>query len=138
MQDIDTMFNQYKDGIYEVTEIDTVYGKKTERGQTVKVVKGRKFPIGAEYVINGFWTDQWGHTFAYMKTGEKINIDNIVLSEPIVERKKIDFAYHKGEGCPHCHSHNIVCLGESFDPLWDRYKNNNSCEECGAKSSCYI
>ena len=132
------MFNQYEDGIYEVTECDTIYGEKDERGKTVKVVKGRKFPIGAEYVINGFWTDQWGNTFAFMKTGEKINIKNIVLSEPIVERKKIEFGYKNDGLCPHCHSKHIVWLGESFDPLWDRYKNHYSCDDCGARSTSYI
>lgn len=126
----------YEDGIYKVYERYYVFGESDEIGKTVKVVKGRKFPVGNEYVIKRFWSKCYNYhevKYAIMETGEFINIDNIELTEPIVIKEKI--RYHSdGKECSHCHSTKLVWIGESFDPGWDEYHNNYTCNECGASN----
>lgn len=72
--------------IYEFHYTNFITNDPFYIGKDVKVVKGRKYPIGAVYKIKFFWTyyiDRWNKTdYAIMESGEKINISNLELVKP--------------------------------------------------------
>lgn len=106
-------------------------------GKQVKVVKGRKYPIGNTYTIKGFtrWAKDgsYGHIstdYAIMTTGEKINIHNLELVKPKVHHEEVKRYCNHGEPCPVCNHLERTWNGESFDPISDYYYQHETCKYC--------
>ena len=125
------ILNIYEEGKYKVIEDYEIEGHREEKGLEVEVYKGRKYPVGNKYVINGFWSDMYGNRFAFMKSGEKINIKNLRRVEPIV-RKELLVEYLDADcKCPRCESTEHSFEGDGFDPGIDRYYHQYTCMNCG-------
>ena len=127
-----SLVNNYNENQYEVCENYHVYGEREERGLEVEVYKGRKYPIGSRYVINGFWNDMYGNQFAFMKSGEKINVDNLRRVNPLIS-KMVREHWIINKECAECNSKNLSYEGDGFDPGWDRNYEQYRCKDCGVR-----
>ena len=123
--------------IYEFGYYDHVeYGDKSLIGEKVKVVKGRKYPIGSEHIIKGFtaWHDQFKHSTEYIITTEglKINVVNVRLVKARVwNRPIVRYAGYKATECPNCKGHDLKWQYNYYNPTSDYYVDRYECSTCG-------
>ena len=123
--------------IYAIKYTYHVWPESEYIGQRVRVVKGRKYPIGAEYVIQSFtyWTDSYGRVqteYAIMTTGEKINILNLALVKPMCTHEiLIKWVQTAKESCPICGAHSFAWDGTGYDGPSDMNIRHSHCRRCG-------
>ena len=121
---------------------DVTYNCKAIIGQRVKVVKGRKYPIGSEHTIKGFtaWHDQFGHSTEYIITedGLRINVENVRLIKPWVwHREIVEYIGVLETKCPNCGCDKLKWCYNYYSPSRDYYIDRYECTECGLDLDSY-
>ena len=122
--------------IYNIHYSKIVTAKDEFIGMDVKVVRGRKFPIGTILKIKSFWTyyiNQWKKTtYIVAETGEKVPIVNVELVKPrCYGTIKESWIEGQLDDCPNCKSKDVVYCGSGYDGVMDLYIGHCYCKKCG-------
>lgn len=119
--------------IYTVRFDDFIINIDDFIGESVKVVKGRKYPVGTEFIIKDFNTDKWGNTYILTESGEKVAKDNCRLVVPREIKTKRVFHSCDVKVCPHCNKENTLRYRhDHFDPVSDYFYRRYVCDNCTA------
>lgn len=125
-------------GIYKFWYSDLVTVDKSLVGKEVKVVKGRKYPIGTTARIEGFYrynVNKWTHTDYVVTDVGKIDIRNVVLVKPIVNYEEKSVWVGRGGSCPNCGCHKSTFEYGYYDRASDYNVDVYRCNKCELRLS---